>query len=354
MIQRWTSFAIAVALMTTATAHSFSTGSFNIDVGSGWRQDSLNYNINYPVYNELSTLSPVPGTVVTPRTNYNVNTSYNDIRSWMFGGKAEYKEYGVLVRLFGQYGDIYSGHSSVSETSDPDATPRRRYNAESDRGEVFDFGAALGVPLCLDLWCVDFTFTPLGGWSQHEQHFRQAKQEDILDPSFPGGAAALLALGINIPKMYNSYQTRWNGFFAGYDLTVDIPNTDFVVNTGFEWHWPHFTSRGQYNTALTPLFTIVNGEFVPTGASVLQQKINSTQNAWGNGFVVRAGGEWFMNSCWSVGLLGYYSRFWVNGGTQDSNITRPPSAAAAGTSEGTLRDLHWTSWAVTGSIGYQY
>lgn len=351
MIRRWTSLVIAAAaLMTTTSAHCIGNGSLNIDVGSGWRQDTLNYSSTYPVYNVVSDLLPAPGLVVTPVANYNVKTSYNDIRIWNFGGKAEYKECGVLLRLFGQYGDIYAGHSSDTETGPTSATVVRRYNAESDRGEVYDFGIAAGYPICTDFCCINVTFTPIGGWSQSGQHFRQAKQEDIVDPNFTLAPTALF-VGANIPKMYNSYQTRWNGFFAGYDLAVDIPDTDFSVYTGFEWHWPHFTSRGQYNTALT---NIVGATLVPTGASIGREQINYTQNAWGNGFVVRAGGEWFMNRCWSIGLLGYYSRYWVNGGYQDASISQPTAAAAAGQSVGKLNDLHWTSWAVMGSIGYQY
>lgn len=361
MIRRWTSLVIAAALMTTATAHSYSNGCLNIDIGSGWRQDSLNYTNIYPTYTNFISLDVDGfGSINTPipLTNYVENTQYKGLRSWTFGGKAEYKEFGLLARIFGQYGGIYAGHGTVLGVSDPAATVVNSYNFQADRGEVFDFGAALGVPFCSSVSCVEFTFTPLVGWSQSEQHLRQMKQEIFVNSTITaiqalvGVAFPVLGVGVNIPELYSSYQTRWNGLYAGYDLAVELPDTDFVVYTGFEWHWPTFRSRAQYNVAETPILSPL---FTEVGLTFNQQKIDYTQKDHGNGFVVRAGGEWFMNRCWSVGLLGYYSRYWINGGYQDATIILPEAIADDATaSVGTVNNLDWTSWAVIGSIGYQF
>lgn len=356
MIRRWTSLVIAAALMTATTAHA--TGSISVDLGTGWRQDSLNYTNFYPLYNNFATLSiaGVPGVLNQPIPNYAENTQYKGIRSWTFGGKVDYREFGLLARIFGQYGGIYSGHGTVLGAGDPDATVYNSYNFQADRGEVFDFGAALGIPFCSTVSCVEFTFTPLVGWSQSEQHFRQMKQEIFVNSTITeiqalvGVAFPVLGVGVNIPELYSSYQTRWNGLFAGYDLSIDLPCTDFVVYTGFEWHWPTFRSRAQYNVAETPILTPL---FVDTGITFDQQKIDYTQKDHGNGFVIRGGGEWFVNNCWSVGLLGYYSRYWIEGGYQDATWVLPPDQPLA-VSTGTVNDLNWTSWAVMGTIGYQF
>ncbi len=354
MKRRWTSLVIAAALMTTATAHSFTDGCFNFDIGSGWRQDSLSYTATYPTYSQVNSLNGAEAAVA--RTNYVDNVQYKGLRSWNIGGKAEYKEYGLLFRVFGQYGALYSGHGTEFATSNPAATTRSSYNFQADRGEVFDFGAVMGIPLCSHAWGVEFTLTPLVGWSQHEQHLQQVNQENFVDltldtiQTLVGGAFPVRSVGANIPKIYNSYQTRWNGLYAGYDLAVEIPCTDLVVYTGFEWHFPTFRSRGQYNAPTTP---IVAPDGTATGLTYNQQKINESQKDHGNGWVVRTGGEWFINRCWSVGLIGYYSRYWVAGGTQDATVQLP--ASLAGTkSVGTINNLEWTSWAIMGSLGYQF
>lgn len=356
MKRRWSSLVIAATLMMTGTAHSYTNGNLNIDVGTGWRQDRLNYDSFYPTYSVLvgSSLS-APVTAETA-VDYAQSVDYNDIRSWVVGGKAEYKYCGVFARLFGQYGGIYSGHSSVSSINATSVAFNHIYNAESDRGEVFDFGVALGVPFCFNLCNLNITFAPIGGWSQSEQHLRQQKQQIISDPVFNilgPTVLPLLEFGVNIPHIYNSYQTRWNGWFAGYDLAIDVPCTDLVLYTGFEWHWPRLLTRGQYNADAT---TILNPSTVPPSVAFtyLEEKVDFTQKDWGNGFVVRLGGEWFLNHCWSVGILGSYSKFWADGGYQDATIELPAAFPAASKSIGTLSNINWTSWSVLGTIGYQF
>lgn len=357
MKRRWTSLVLAVALTMTATAHSYSEGVFNIDLGTGWRQDKVDYTATYPVYNVVTGLDtplPFPDVALVPAVNYVQDVDYSGIRSWAFGGKVEYKQMGILARLFGQYGILYSGHSSVSSTNDTSAVLNSIYNAESDRGELFDFGVAAGLPYCTNVWCINLTLTPLVGWSQHEQHLRQQIPQIINDPSISLLAgnvltAPLLLVGANVPHMYNSYQTRWNGVFVGYDLAIDVPCSDFVIYQGFEWHFPHFQARGQLN--MDP-FTFVEPDGDATLINYPGSQINTCQKGWGNGFIVRAGGEWYLNRCWTVGILGSYNRFWVDNIYQDATITFPE--AFDGTKNVGAANVHWSSWSVMATIGFQY
>jgi hypothetical protein len=353
MKRRWTSLVLAAALTMTATAHSYSEGVLNIDIGSGWRQDKVDYTSTYPTYSTIRGIAAVP-LAVAEAENYVESVDYEGLRSWTFAGKAEYKQMGILARVYGQYGLLYSGHSSVISTNDTSPLLNSTYNAESDRGEVFDFGVAAGVPFCLHPCGFNVTFTPIVGWSQHEQHLRQQIAQIIADPSLSllglnPMTAPLLLVGANRPHMYNSYQTRWNGVFAGYDLAVDLPCSDIVLYNSFEWHFPHLLTRGQYNT---DTLALVTPALAPTGITYTGRQYNYTQKGWGNGFVVRGGAEWFLNRCWSVGILGSYTRFWVDDAYQDATISSP--ATLAGPKSIGTTNIHWSSWYVVGTLGFQY
>lgn len=346
MKRRWTSFVIAAALLTTASAHAYndpfcdlgrciSNGDLNVYVGTGWREDNLNYTFVEP---NVVVVAASVGDVLT-------NVQYQGIRSWNVGGRAEYDTCGLVARVYGQYGAIYSGHSKYIEYVDgSEDSPLFQYNYQSDRGEVFDFGGAVGIPLASTIRCVNFVVTPLFGWSQSEQHFQQVIQEPVVDPRYVPSTLALV--GSNIPKAYNSYQTRWNGVYTGYDLAIEVPCSDLTLWTGFEWHWPKFVARGQVNKDETPVINPADGTLVQT---LPQQKIDITQKKWGNGWVLRFGGEWQVDHCWNVGLLAYYSRYSIGGGREDdvdviNNLT----------SAGSVADLTWISWSIMGNIGYSF
>lgn len=336
MKRRWTSFVIAAALLTTASASAYndpfcdmgqclSNGDLNVFFGSGWRQDSLNYTTQVG-------------------SDFHSNTQYNGIRSWNFGGRAEYVTCGLLTRVYGQYGAIYSGHSIRTTFADSDPiNPNSIFNYQSDRGEVFDFGGVVGIPLAATVKCVNFVVSPLFGWSQHEQHFQQLLQEPVLNPEYDNPVFA--TIGSNIPHVYNSYQTRWNGVYTGYELAIEVPCTDLTVWTGFEWHWPKFTSRGQVNSDETDVF-FPAGVFQQTLA---QQKIDQTQKKWGNGWVLRFGADWQLQDCWSVGLVSYYSRYSVANAREDLVDVLGGEEAV-----GSVTNLTWISWSIMGAIGYQF
>ena len=207
-----------VALSSPVEALSLCNGNIDIDVQSGWREDSFNYNTR--------------GVDGTP--NVAEERKYKNLRSFDTFGRIDYEWCNILLRGYGNYGAIYAGSSRNKTWAGDDRTSLTDdIKAESDRGEVFDYGVAIGyrLPMC---YCDQhFVFTPLLGWSQHEQHLRQIHGQDV----FGAGAGPL-------GEMHNSYQTRWYGPWLGYNLSYSLP-CNFTLKHMFEWHWARFRADGK-------------------------------------------------------------------------------------------------------------
>ncbi|PJD94698.1 MAG: hypothetical protein CK425_10665 [Parachlamydia sp.] len=116
------------------------------------------------------------------------------------------------VRLKGDYGRIFHGK-----------------HLDANKGEAFDFSAALGYQSTWFNRCL--IFNPMIGWSRHELHLNDDNAYQVLSSSMPEGDV--------IEGRHSHYRTKWKGPWVGIDCAAMLVPC-WSVKATIEYHWVQF------------------------------------------------------------------------------------------------------------------
>lgn len=240
-------------LLLFTTCHAF-----EIELGGGYQEGGLNWNIAGPSIDVLSELK------------------WEDLKIWTTQGALTYYEEGYRFTLEGHYGKIFEG--SVID-DDFGASGRTscfsHLQARADKGEIYDYALAVGYPLT----CGPIALTPYGGWGLDAQRLR------IFDKS--------------MPDLDSRYNATWKGPLAGGDFTYQCGALRLLA--ALEYHWLSYKGHAHWN-----LRTDLLGPFRHSGS--------------GSGLKGKLGLSYIFAPCWSLGLLASLTHYRLRHGRERSRI----------------------------------
>lgn len=339
-------------------------------IGTGYRCDKLHWNIAGPhgcpnVFSELKwdNLQIAQGTFEAKGT----------LPCLIYG------------RASTNYGGIFEGRVVDSDYAGNHRTLLfSRSHSKANKGWVWDISACIGYPL---LRCPgSFHFSPIAGYSHHEQHVRilggnlmtnakllaqlfqdnqcssssSSSSEGSSQSSASGsgsgsGASAGGSTGStsfspsnkgvsgwqshSLPDVDSSYTARWTGPWVGFDFDWTVA-TYWDLFCSAEFHWTRYSGRGHWNAR-------------PDLADDFRQ------NSHAFGWIVNGGVRWNFSCHWSVTLMGNYQD-WRTGKGSDrtyyySHVT--PSGSYGGqVKQAHLRLNHvtWQSYSTGLLIAYRF
>lgn len=286
-------------------------------VGSGYRQDHLDWNIadssgSPDVMSELIWKDLRMAEVSFASTGelcfigaYRVNADY----AWILHGENRDSD--------------YAGNHKTIEYS-------RSINKAS-RGEAFDFKVGIGHTFAI---CGDYLkITPLAGYAQMEQHLKMYHGNQTVD---------LIGLGHGrFPGLNSSYNARWESPWIGVDLLFQ-PGCDLVLYGSFEAHLPYYKGKGHWN-----LRTDFFDDFV--------------HKANGKGYWVTLGGFYPLFSGLEVGFTGEAALFKASHGTDTTrflDVIVDDQGTIIGeqvvTGKTRLNSVHWRSYRFQAFLAYVF
>ena len=275
---------------------------------AGYRRDDLDWNIGgylFPDYyvNVLSELE------------------WEDVESFQvkFQGTVQIPNV-IALRGIANYGWIFDGDVQDSDYAADDRNLEwSRSNSSTDDGDVWDVSLGVGYPLRFGQSVIS-TFTPLVGYSYHEQNLdisdgKQTIPRNLADPKLKG--------------LDSSYDTEWDGPWIGFDLNFRAAELKtfahrFETFFSFEYHWADYEAEADWNLR-----------------SDLQHPKSFKHDTDGDGWIVRGGGVNF--------VLHQYAALNFNFDYQDWDTesgTHKVFFADGTTAKARLNDVDWTSYSL--------
>lgn len=284
-------------------------------IGTGYRQDSLNWSIAGPnnVPNVLSELK------------------WKDLRIWQIEGYAKFVSCNhIYLRGKADYGRIFHGKNRDSDYEGNHRTFEfSRADCKAGKGEVFDFSGGAGYQLT---YCFDtIKVAPLIGYSYHEQHLRMYEgfqSVDLIEPIFIGPFEGL----------HSNYRAKWYGPWVGVDLDYEF-SCNWTLFGSLEYHLAQFRGTGHWN---------LRDDFL--------DDFKQTAN-WAHGGLISAG-VCYDYCNWDFGILASYQSWKTRRGKQhftidasDSPGSSEPLPVVVGTR---LNGVHWHSFTAVAFASYKW
>lgn len=309
-------FTSSFLLLTTlsTTLYGYPPG-FNADVGVGYRQDQLKWATRDP----QDSTDPVSSLKWKELQIFDINgfANFTTCNYWYF-------------RVNGNYGRIYSGRVddsdySVSASGGSSRTLIEKNHLNGGRGEVFDLGG--GVGYVFKSAGGRMTIAPLIGYMHSEQHLRAYDAVNVfLFDSTPLG---------RIEGANSTYNNRWYGGFAAYDMVVNFScNLRFIGTV--QGMMGNYRAKANWN-----LRDDIIGDVFHKG--------NFVGGYGQGGFIYNI----FCNHF--IGVTGTYRNLWTHHGEQKiTRVTYFVNAFGIATGESIVKSkqkmhVRWTSWSVLGN-----
>jgi hypothetical protein len=298
-------------LILAATAAAAFPGKVSLEVGSGYRVDSLSFNI-----------AADPTGASTP--NVLSELTWRDLKIFQTQATVRAEtEYGLYGKAMVGYGWIVAGSNQDSDYNGDDRTLEySRSNNDAGFGHVLDGSLALGYD-----WRVgegDVSLIPLLGLSYAEQRL-----------SMRNGFQTLSAPPQNLPPgpfngLDSSYDARWLGPWLGADA---------------EWRRGRLTlgASGEYHFAAAYSATAnwnLRDDF--------QHPDSFDHSATAEGVVAAASLAWKVDDRWSVRAEGRWQDWSTGHGTDFTNFANGGAGATR------LNRVTWTSTSATLSAAYRF
>lgn len=285
----------------------------------GYREDSLDWNISGGHHgpNILSELEwrnlrmaqiGISGNVVT-------------WGCWVIKGEADYAKF-------------FTGRTQDSDYLKNDRHGEiSRFDCNANKGEAFDISGGLGFNYCWP-WEAEFMFTPLIGYSLHEQHLRM----------FDGDVSVFNGRSVNahLRNLHSNYRTHWFGPWAGLDLAYAY-SCNLEFNASLEYHWLYYRATGHWN---------LREEFY--------DDFQHTSN--GSGILGSFGGTYCLGEGWKTGLNIVYLNFRGRGGRdrtfieevifEDSDSRSPYKQKII--AETKINEVNWHSFRLVADVIYEF
>lgn len=279
----------------------------NTRVTIGYRVDDLDFNI----------ASDLTGTA-TP--NIISELTWSDIQ--MVEAKAKFDF--ILLNHFvvdakAGYGSIIKGDNQDSDYDGDNRTDEfSRSNNSSDDGYVWDYSLAGGLRFYVDnpdpIFLVDkLTVTFLGGYSRHKQDFVIQDGNQTIPDFGP------------FPGLDSRYRSQWDGPWVGLELSGRTRKNKLRGFGRFEYHFADYVGDGTWN---------LRDDFVnPRSFEMISDK--------GRGIVFEGGGDYFINSMWSLSLSLVLQDWEMDPGTVQFFLSN------GGTPKQRLNEVNWDSLSIT-------
>ena len=220
---------------TTLTADGRSEVTFM----AGYRQDSLDWNINGA------------GNPVGSSPNILSELTWRDLNIFQLRGEVSAaKVDGIYFRGSAGYGWVLNGENQDSDyAGDNRILEFSRSINGVDGSRVMDFKGGLGVEFSFGAG-KKHRFAPLLGYSYHalQMNMKDGNQVvfdlanlQVLDPS----ATGTIPLG-SFPGLNSSYDATWSGAWVGADFLLDLEHRGSVY-LHLESHWPKYSAKANWN-----------------------------------------------------------------------------------------------------------
>lgn len=306
--------AVILSLILFAHVHTYSIEG---DVGIGYRQDRLNWNFD--------------GGRAGPNILSELKWKHLEMVNY-YGQLRAFIPIISYVRLTGNYGSIFSGKNYDYDYHGDDRTDQFAYAInKADRGEAFEISAAIGYPFRLIPY---LTIVPLIGYAQQEQHLQLY---DGVQVFYIGNYADNTPL----PELASNYRAKWYSPFIGVDIFFARNNRWKIIATG-EWHTGTYRGTGYWNLRTDLLSDI-------------------RHSANGYGAVLRLQGIYRVWNKVTVGLVGESITMHTRRGLNEVDIldhTFGTLGEYVGnhvvTAQGGLNGVHWQSWRIILTTGFDF
>jgi len=239
----------------------------SVGVHGGFRKDELKWNIaGTPQGHNPNILSELKWTDLEIRQIQATGNLRLTHRSFLWAR--------TQVRIAYGYGDIFDGKNQDADYLGDDRTDRNSLiiNDAGD-GDVRDFTVSFGPSIQFkdDRW----TFVPKLGYSYHEQNLTLFDGKQV-DPSL-----------ILIPDLNSTYQTEWDGPWAGLDIVYKSNN--WSLTSRVEYHSFDYYAEADWNLR-----------------SDFQHPKSFDHRANGNGIVLDLEWVYQISEHFSLSVLGHY------------------------------------------------
>lgn len=303
-------------ILITFLYHFASNAETAFAVGSGYRQDSLNWNIagpnGYP--NVLSELK------------------WDDIKMWEISGQASQSLLGLCLSVEADYAVVLEGKNRDSDYLGNNRTLEfsRSYSDAKD-GYAYDLSASLG-------WNINFLISPLTlspqiGYAYNKQHFTM-KNGNLTIDLFNGNIGPFSGLD-------SSYTAEWHGPWLGMDASFCFycPITIFGSARAYALC---YNGRGHWN---------LRSDFAD----------DFRHHGYGYGLLGRLGVQYSLSNCWAIGILGSYQEYrlrhghdkmYINVDFEDENGNSVDSSVY--TSSTRLNQVNWRSFRVQVYLAFNF
>ena len=277
---------------------------------AGFRLDQIDWNIaGYNGVQYINVLSEL---------------DWEDLEIWELGATAKLAvgsstaAFRPYVRGSLDYGWINDGTTRDSDYYGNDRTMEAyRWISDSSDDNVFDSSIGLGIEK--DFWQDKLTLGLLGGYSYHEQNLRLTNGMQVIPDS------------ISIAGLNSTYESRWQGPFAGIDLVLR-PLPHFSLFGSVEYHWADFEAEADWNLRSDLAHPV----------SFLHKADN------GDCLAATLRGSYLFSKYWALDLAWVYRDFSAGDGV---DLTFLASSSTISTE---LNEVTWQSSAVTVGLTYLF
>jgi Protochlamydia outer membrane protein len=230
---------------------------FELSLASGYRHDSLNWNVAGSSVNILSELKweNLEIAQISAAAKFNFNA-----------------EWGLRGML--DYGNIYSGSNQDSDYNGNNRTLEFSRSNNKAGGTVRDASIGLGrtIRLLDKVGDVFLSVTALAGLSIHQQNLTMTDGVQTLPASGP------------FPGLSSSYEAQWQGPWVGMDVLLHTGERLSLTATA-EYHWADYSAHANWN--LRPEFS---------------HPVSFAHDAKGQGVLLAAGATYLVRKDWSASI----------------------------------------------------
>lgn len=253
---------------------------FLYEVGTGYQQDRLNWNVASP------TGSPNPSTEV----------QWDNVQRWRIHGLFDiYTPMGFAFK--GRAGYAWTFNGSAQETSflhDDRAAPFSRIDSDADDGSAWDASLGAGYRLKLgdpDKNSVWGSLTPLAGYSYEEQKFKmKGGRQQVPNSGFDSD---------QLRNIDNTYVADWYGPWLGLDANLSLFDHHKLFSS-FEYHWPTYRGKATWKPA-----------------PHLEKPRSFTHDADGTGYMASVGYRFQSSDLWGISLSADYLNMETDSGREN-------------------------------------
>lgn len=306
-------------------------GYSEITLMAGYRQDSLDWNINGA------------GNPVGSSPNILSELIWRDLNIFQIRGDVSAANADeIYFRGSFGYGWVLNGENQDSDYAGDNRTLEFSRSINGVNGsQVLDLKGGLGVRFPFGS-LTKHSFAPLLGYSYHTQQLNMTNGNQVLfdlpnlqvlDPF----ATGTIPLG-PFPGLNSSYDAVWSGFWVGTDFLFDLESKGSMY-LHLERHWPKYRATANWN---------LRSEFA--------HPLSFEHNANGEGWVMELGWQnkpTRNNWDWGVSLV---LQQWDTGSGTDRTYLVIPGPPCNGNcyTEGILNEVNWSSRSINITLSKKY